>query len=195
MTPDEEASLLARAQRGDMDAYSALVRAHQEPIRRYLTRYLRDAAAADDVAQEAFVTAFRELGGLELRSRLAPWLFGIARHRAQAYLRAEARRRSRTRRFSFWSWLDDGAGDPSPDDHQLEVSALLACLELLPGPQAQLIREHYYAATSLVEIARRTGKTEVAVRVALFRARTWLKLCIAKRLHSAPSGPSSRQLT
>ncbi len=181
MTPEEESAFIAQAQRGSIDAYAALVREHQAPIRRYLTRYLRDAVAADDLAQDVFVLAFRDLSAFEGRTRLAGWLFGIARHRASMHVRSESRRRARAARHSFWSWLDDAPDDPDPGEHDREMAALQACLKTLPGPQARLVREHYFASTSLADMARQNGKREGAIRVALFRARIWLRACMAHR--------------
>ncbi len=75
--------------------------------------------------------------------------------------------------------------------HARELAALELCLKSLPEPQGRLVREHYFAATSLTEIARQDGKREVAVRVALFRARLWLRACIARRLGSGPLNSAS----
>jgi RNA polymerase sigma-70 factor, ECF subfamily len=182
MTPEDEDALVVRAKAGDFDAYSALVNEHQAPIRRYLTRYLRDADAADDLAQDVFVAAFRDLKDFARHTRLAGWLFGIARHRAKMHLRSESRRQARAARHPFWSWLDEAIDVPEPHEYERELVALQLCLNSLPGPQGRLVREHYFAATSLTDIARNSGKREVAVRVALFRARLWLRACISKRM-------------
>jgi RNA polymerase sigma-70 factor (ECF subfamily) len=185
MTPEDEDGLIERAKVGDIEAYASLVREHQAPIRSYLTRYLRDAEAADDLAQDVFVAAFRDIKNFARHGQLGGWLFGIARHRANMHLRSEARRLRRAARHPFWSWLDETIDDPEPYDTAREMEALRLCLKSLPGPQGRLVREHYFAATPLTDIARKSGKREVTVRVELFRARLWLRACISKRLKNA----------
>lgn len=71
--------------------------------------------------------------------------------------------------------------------------ALETCIGRLPEHSAQLVREHYISAVPLVEIARRTGKTEVAVRVALMRVRVWLRECIARHLVVDCAAAAERQ--
>jgi len=191
MTPEDENALIVRALARDIGAYAALVHEHQAPIRRYLTRYLRDAQTADDLAQDVFVLAFRDLKDFARHTRLAGWLFGIARHRAKMHLRSESRRQALAARHPFWSLLDNAVDDPEPAEHDRELAALQLCLKSLPDPQGNLVREHYFAATSLTDIAQKSGKREVAVRVALFRARLWLRACISKRLKNGT--PASAQ--
>ena len=64
------------------------------------------------------------------------------------------------------------------------MEALQICLKSLPDPQGKLVREHYCLAIPLADIARKSGKREVTVRVALLRTRLWLRACISKRLRN-----------
>jgi RNA polymerase sigma-70 factor (ECF subfamily) len=83
-----ESVLVARARGGDPQAFRALFERHAPPIRRFLRDLLRDAEAADEATQETFVRAFRGLAAVRDPDRLAPWLFGIARHVFHEQLRA-----------------------------------------------------------------------------------------------------------
>jgi len=92
---DEEMVLVERARAGSEEAFAGIVRIHQGRIRAFLGRYLRDRDAVDDLAQEVFLAAYRSLSTFKGDSSLSIWLLGIARHRALAHLRSEARRRAR----------------------------------------------------------------------------------------------------
>ena len=89
-----EAELLARAQRGDEDAYAALVRAHQELAFRTAVLITQDAAEAEEAAQDAFVKAWRALGRFRTGSPLRPWLLAIVANEARNRRRAAGRRAS-----------------------------------------------------------------------------------------------------
>lgn len=75
----EERALTARAAAGDAAAFAALVRAHQGYLRKLLGRMCRgDQARADDLAQEAFLRAWRALPGFRGDSRFRTWLTRLA---------------------------------------------------------------------------------------------------------------------
>lgn len=74
-----EAQQIARAAAGDRQAFGALVLAHQGYLRRLLQRAcLGDAARADDLAQEAFMRAWRALPGFRGEARFRTWLTRLA---------------------------------------------------------------------------------------------------------------------
>lgn len=95
MTSEEEARCLAAARRGDARAFANLVNAHQQAVRGFLRRFAGHWADADDLAQEAFVTAWRKLDAFEGRSSFRSWVCGvgyrIARDARRTHGRAGAR--------------------------------------------------------------------------------------------------------
>jgi RNA polymerase sigma-70 factor (ECF subfamily) len=80
MDEGADASLIARVLAGDdRGAFAALVNRHQGAVRGLLRRLCHgDAAAADDLAQEAFVRAYRGLGGFRGGARFSTWLHRVA---------------------------------------------------------------------------------------------------------------------
>lgn len=77
--PPEEAALVARASSGDSAAFAELVRLHQGYLRKLLTRVCHgDQARADDLAQDAFVRAWRALPGFRGEARFRTWLTRLA---------------------------------------------------------------------------------------------------------------------
>ena len=87
---DPDPRTLARAREGDLGAFEDLVRQYQGDVWRFAYHFTRDRTLADDVTQEAFLRAFRFLGGFRGDSRFTSWLFRIARNCAMDQLRARA---------------------------------------------------------------------------------------------------------
>jgi RNA polymerase sigma-70 factor (ECF subfamily) len=74
----EEAAVVALAMGGDDDAYGELVRRRQEQIRQLLRRLCRDAALADDLAQQTFVQGWRTIRTLKAPGAFGAWLRRLA---------------------------------------------------------------------------------------------------------------------
>ena len=70
--------LVQRVQRGDKTAFDLLVRKYQHKVVKLVTRYLRDPADAEDVAQEAFIKAYRAIPQFRGDSAFYTWLYRIA---------------------------------------------------------------------------------------------------------------------
>src|SRR5450432_1709647 len=88
---DDDAPLLAAARRGDTAAFGALVMRHQSSLRRQMRHLLRGSdAVADELAQDAFVLAWRRLGEFRGEARFSTWLHRIAYRRFLMYLRGRA---------------------------------------------------------------------------------------------------------
>src|SRR3954452_14528605 len=88
-----DVALLQRAQRGDQDAFSAIVRLYQSTVYNYILRVVGgDRALAEDLCQEVFLRVYQGLAGFNLRCRFTTWLFQVAKHRVLDELRARERR-------------------------------------------------------------------------------------------------------
>jgi RNA polymerase sigma-70 factor (ECF subfamily) len=93
---DREAdqALVERVQAGDKQAYGLLVAKYQRKLLRLISRLVRDPAEAEDVAQEAFIKAYRALGNFRGDSAFYTWLYRIAINTAKNWLIANGRRPS-----------------------------------------------------------------------------------------------------
>jgi RNA polymerase sigma-70 factor (ECF subfamily) len=87
-----DAALVRATQRGDADAVEELFRRHWPAAHRAAWLVVHDAAAAEDIAQEAFVSALRALDRFDRRRPLGPWLHRIVVNRAIDWARARALR-------------------------------------------------------------------------------------------------------
>ena len=142
---DDEARLVRRAREGDGDAFAELYRRHFAAVYRVAYLVCHDATAAEDIAQEAFLAAVRNLDRFERGRPVRPWLARIASNRAIDWLRARHRRAE-----TAGDELRDGAAhDPEPPaalqliaglpPEQRQVVALRFVLELTPGEIAALL--------------------------------------------------------
>ncbi len=89
----DEDTLLRASKSGDADAFNVLVQQYQTPIYNLTLRMVGDAAAAEDLAQDAFISAYRNLHRFAAGNFRA-WLFRIAANAARDYLRSPRVRRN-----------------------------------------------------------------------------------------------------
>ncbi len=170
---------MARALRRDEAALAALYAAHAPSIARFLADLLGCRAAAADATQETFVRAFRKLSTLRATDRVAPWLFGIARHVALEHRRAR-RRRGRV--------LVPEGGDGAPPrevaDGRTPEAELLgreaarvteAALERLSEDRRAMLLLRLDHQLAYEEIAALMGFSLAKVKVEIHRARQILR--------------------
>ena len=92
MAKDTDKELVRRVKKGDRDAFDLLFSRYQHKILNLVSRYLRDPQDVEDVAQEAFIKAFRALPRFRGESAFYTWLYRIAINTAKNHLVARSRR-------------------------------------------------------------------------------------------------------
>lgn len=90
-TPTDE-QLLAEYVAGQPDGFELLVRRHSQELFRFLVRFTGNAAAAEDIVQEAFLQVHLSAASFDRSRRFKPWLFTIAANKARDLLRSRSRR-------------------------------------------------------------------------------------------------------
>lgn len=140
MRAPSDAALIRAAQRGSADAFAELYRRHWPQTHRAAYLVLHDAAAAEDVAQEAFLSAVTHLDRFDRRRPLGPWLYRIAVNRALDWARAGARRGERGD-----AGLDAlAAAEAAP---AVEPQLLAALRALSPDRRAVVVLRHLLGLT------------------------------------------------
>jgi len=91
--------LVERAQQGDKRAFGLLVEKYQRKLGRLLSRFIRDPAEVEDVAQEAFIKAYRALPSFRGESAFYTWLYRIGINTAKNFLVSQGRRAPTTTEF------------------------------------------------------------------------------------------------
>jgi RNA polymerase sigma factor (sigma-70 family) len=154
-----ERALIREAARGSADAAEQLARAHWDAAHRAAFLITRDAAAAEDIAQESLLAALAALGRFDLRRSFQPWLHRIVANRAIDWVRTRERRR-------------EVQLDPEPE-HRADPGAVGGVLdrlaELDPQTRAIVVLRCLFDYRPR-EIASMVGLSNAAVRTRLHRA-------------------------
>lgn len=180
----DEALLLARARGGDVGAFEALVRLHQRRVYGVALRIVRTHDVADDVAQEAFLRAWRNLDRFDLGRPFAPWICRIAANLALNHVRSP-RGREET---PLEDHPEARASDPGPLAVVLDAEARRVLDEAvcgLPLEQRAVFVLRASEEMSYGEIAEALGISPGTVMSRLFRARRRLARALAPYLGAA----------
>jgi RNA polymerase sigma factor (sigma-70 family) len=163
--------LLDRTQRGDQEAYGQLVARHQAAVCAVAYSLVGDVARSEDVAQEAFITAWQHLAELRDAGRFKPWLCGIARNMALALLRSHRKCRS-------LDTADMSTMQPSPEDQAVsneELALVWNTLESLPQTYREPLVLFYREELSVARVAEALELSIDAVKQRLSRGREMLR--------------------
>jgi RNA polymerase sigma-70 factor (ECF subfamily) len=163
--------LVGRAQRGDLEAFGRLVRRTQAMAYSVARGVLRDAARAEDAAQDAYLRAFRRLGDLDEPGGFVPWL-----RRIVITVALNIRRRERTTLLC----LDDVPDVPVLDEAETRWTSrqrrhLSGALLTLSTEERQLCDRRYHGGWSTARLAEVAGIGEQAMRKRLQRVRDKLR--------------------
>jgi RNA polymerase sigma-70 factor (ECF subfamily) len=171
--------LVLRVQRGDKRAFELLVVKYQRKVFRLLSRLIRDPAEIEDVAQEAFIKAYRALPNFRGDSAFYTWLYRIAINTAKNYLVAQGRRAptSTDTEVEDAENMDDGEqlrDVDTPDSMLLSKQvgeAVNRAIERLPEELRTAIVLRELEGLSYEEIAEAMNCPIGTVRSRIFRAR------------------------
>jgi len=171
-------NLLDRARRGDLSAFNALVEEHQSIVFNVCLRMLGNRAAAEDAAQDAFVSAWRHLGSM--RGELfRPWLLRIASNACTDELRRRSRRPAASLEVSMEEGMPDPAdGEPLPEASVLSAElrgGIEAALRQLPEDQRLAVVLCDVQGLEYEEIAQVTRSNVGTVKSRLSRGRARLR--------------------
>ena len=157
--------------------FTAMVNLYRSRISRFALAALRDRDAAETIAQDCFLKAFKTRGSFREDCSLNTWLMQIAVNLVRDYLR--------NRRLQFWKRLGETAspveeiggsladGHGSPERRALEkekVEAVWAAAAFLPERQRTVFLLRFVEDMELLEIAAATGMKEGTGKTHLFRA-------------------------
>lgn len=178
----EVRSLLASGQRER--ALRLLMERHGDAVGRYLRAALFDEAAVEDVLQQVFIEAHRDLHRYDGRAAIKAWLFGIARHRALDHNRSARKGAARRRE------MPAAVPDPRPlagdrlDRARLE-QALEACLEELGEHVRAAVLLRYQQGFSFEDMAQVCGEKAGTLQARVARSLPILRDCISERIKGA----------
>ncbi|MCW0214677.1 MAG: sigma-70 family RNA polymerase sigma factor [Pseudonocardia sp.] len=167
----DEATLVVRAQEGDVRAFEVLARRHQAVLFRVAVRIVGDPADAEDALQDALLDAWRRIARFHRDAAFSTWMYRIVTNSCLDLLR---RRRPALPVDEVGEERLAGPGSDGPEraaEADAGMAALRAALGRLPDEQrvCWVLRE--LEGMGYTEIAHITGATETAVRGRIHRAR------------------------
>ncbi len=185
---------LPAARNGDRAAFGKIIGGCQNGITAIALAITRDVPASEDIAQDAFLSAWKHLPRLRNQSSFLPWLRQITRNLAHDHLR----RKRNERRID--GDLDDilaVVADPMPDHpdrlaRQQEEAVAAELIDELPEETREILLIYYREGQSSKQVAELLGMQDAAVRKRLSRARQSLHRDMLERLgdfarNTAPS--------
>jgi len=158
----DEATLILQARGGSAEAVETLVRRHWDSAHRTAFLIVHDAAAAEDIAQEAMLAAVRAIDGFDRRRPFLPWLHRIVVNRSLDWERA------RRRRPEVSGELAPAAAVPPPGDGM--STELMAALGALDPDQRALVVLRHVLGYRASELGRMLDMPAATVRTRLARA-------------------------
>ena len=171
MSAAEDQADVARVVAGDVAAFEAIVRRWQRPLINLAYRFCRDRGRAEEMAQEAFLRAYRSLASWRGDAAFSTWLFAVA---VNLY-------RSELRRIPPMVSLEDVAEphDARAMDAGLEAEdrdrAVRRAVYSLPEKYREAIVLFYFHEMDLAATAQSLGLREGTVKARLFRGRAMLR--------------------
>lgn len=171
--------LVERAQSGDKHAFELLVAKYQRRLGRLISRFVRDAAEAEDVTQDAFIKAYRALPAFRGDSAFYTWLYRIGINTAKNHLLAAGRRAptnthfdsEESEEFEDASLLHEVATPENELMSKQVVEVVNSSLQKLPDDLRMALTLREIEGLSYEEIAAVMNCPVGTVRSRIFRAR------------------------
>jgi len=171
--PTQDRVLILRAMHGERNGATRLVAKYGRLVKSHLTRCVKDADHAEDLVQESFLTAFRNLARLRDLEQFKSWLMRIAHRSFLAYLRSPTpAHETVSGEFQLPEVMAD-AEVADPLEFLTRNKNIRAIVEELPDPFRTTLDQRYYEDLPIAEVARRQS---IDIPLAKYRIRHGLEL-------------------
>lgn len=176
--------LIARARRGDEEAFRLIFERYTRPLISFIFYMVNQKDLAEELAQETFVRAYRNLNSLHDEVKLSTWLFGIAKNVAREAIRNQHKENRHVE-------IDNRAALEVCDDRSSQAAELLDkelsaqvrhALLKLDEDKRLVFTLKVYQQRSYTEISEITGFTIPKIRNDLHRARAEMRRCLSSYL-------------
>ena len=173
MAEATDAEIVKRVLAGDSEAFRLLVDRHGRQVHRVANRIVGSSHDAEDVAQEVFIRAYRQLGTFDHRSAFGTWLHRIAVRCAIDLIRSRQRRQETpTEEETLMSYVED---DPIPPQERVArsadiQSAVKRAMRSLTALERTAFVLRHWEGMSIDEIAKALGTKVNATKHTVFRA-------------------------
>jgi RNA polymerase sigma-70 factor (ECF subfamily) len=159
---------------GDISAFEGIVRRWQGPLVNLAYRFSRDRGRAEEMAQEAFLRAYRALGQWRKDAVFSTWLFALATNLYRSELRRIPARIVSVSLEDIAEPRDARASDGGLEDHDRDL-AVRRAVGALPAKYREALILFYFHDMDVTTAARSLGLPEGTVKARLFRGREILR--------------------
>ena len=170
----------ARAARDEL--FADLVKEHQVSLRVFVRSLGVESGWVDDLAQDTFVVAYREMDSYDPDRDFGKWLRGIARNLVRNELRKQGRHHRILHESLSQHLLELAENEKDREVDVTQLSALRDCVEQLPGRSRELVRSRYYEGWDATILADKFEMKAPTVRQTLLRIRRQLYQCVNQRV-------------
>jgi RNA polymerase sigma factor (sigma-70 family) len=161
---------IERVLSGETDAFSVLVDKYKTLAYNISLRIVKRPEDAEEVTQDAFVKAYRSLGGFKGDSRFSTWLYRIVYNSSITLMRKRQHEIQADREME-WNKISSIADDDGSNQDELIAGALKKSLASLPADEQLIITLYYYDNSSIEDIAKIMAISVSNVKIRLFRTR------------------------
>jgi RNA polymerase sigma-70 factor, ECF subfamily len=179
-----------QVRKGDLDAFAVVVETYQRRLRSWLASLCPPGVEADELAQRAFIIAYRQIDHYRPDTHFFAWLSTIGRNLLLAELKRLQRQDQRSAHY-LEHVLATGLETMTDEALELQeqrIAALRSCEEELSEKSRALLTERYAYEAPLQAVASRVGKTVAAIKFQLFTIRHKLRDCVRRKLKLEPPG-------
>lgn len=173
MATKDDKHIIRQIKKGDVAAYSVLIDRYRHMVFTLAMQLLKNEADAEEVAQDAFLKAYRGLDKFEGRSSFSTWIYRIAYHQAISKLR-KLKHREVAYEDEYKIYEEsDVAEELGKDILEIQDRArfLQMALDKIKGEEATILTLFYFEELKTEEIAKITGLSVSNVKVRLHRGR------------------------
>lgn len=169
--------LVKRAQKGNADAFSELVRRHQHRVYNLAYRYMREASRAEDMAQEAFLKGFRLLKGFRGDCSFSTWMYKVT----GSVCLTELNKRKKRGEVELRP-VHEGSYESTNAEDNDQAEIVRHCVGRLSNKYATIITLYYLEELSYDEIAQIMEIPIGTLKTWMFRARKELRAVVEEQL-------------
>ena len=170
---------------GSEHAFRCLFEQERERLEHFVRKIVDDADEAENIVQETFAEAYRQIGDFRGEAKVSTWLFSIARHLAYGHLRKSKRhnyKEHETIEFLQAEKSDASTVTQEAVERSERKHIVHDALQELPEHYRRVVQLRDLEEQSTAETAEQLGLTEVNVRVRLHRARKQLRDHLCERM-------------
>jgi RNA polymerase sigma-70 factor, ECF subfamily len=175
--------VLDQISRGNRDGFRLIVRAFSLPLRCYIASQVHHPNDVEDITQEVFLSAYRQLGTFRRGDDFGAWLRGIARNKLHDYFRSSVRRNKALERFreEVAAVVQRDMEETAAGDSSESIEALLRCIARLPEKLRRVVRAGL-DGDKPADLAEEFVTSVGAIYNMHYRANQLLRDCVQKEL-------------